>query len=128
MRRVHPGNLLITASTRTTPGTGLASVSLSLIPAGARVWGVTCAVLTALGQSQGLTGFSVGDSLLVDRWGDTISPREGTETSMVDFNDGSLPIYPTADNVVISAVGGTFNGAGVLEVTAHYDLLTHVGL
>jgi hypothetical protein len=96
-----------------------------LIPANARVAGVTSKVTTTLATTNGLTGFSIGDGTISDRWGTQTSLSANAETDQGDFADGSWPAYAAATDVVLSAVGGTFGATGQVEVTVFYFLLVH---
>ena len=95
-----------------------------MIPAGARVAGVTTQILTSLGTTQGLTSFSVGDSLLIDRWGEQHVLTAGAQTDQGDFHTSDWPVYPTDTDVILSALGGLFSG-GEVEVTTWTFFLTH---
>lgn len=126
LQKIHLGTLLQVRTT-TTPATNAASqLALSgLIQAGDRIFGVTIKLTTGLGTSSGLTAIRIGDPTTTDRWGTLSTLTVNTETSQADFGLADLPIYSSNTNVVISAVGGTFDGTGAIEVTAHYMRLTH---
>lgn len=97
----------------------------SMIPAGAMVAGVTTEILIAIGQSQGLGSITIGDGTIMDRWGVQTDLTQGAQTDQGDFQPGPWPIYPTATDVVISAIDGKFDSVGQIEVTVHYFLLPH---
>lgn len=124
-----PGSsaVFLTLVTQTTmPGAGLPTVVLTgMIPAGARVAGITTEILTSLGTSQGLTSMAVGDSNSVSRWGTQTVLSQGAQTDQGDFESSDWPIYAGAADVILSALGGLFDGVGQVEVTVHYFLLTH---
>ncbi len=126
LNKIHLGNLP-QLRTGSTPATNLAaSLSLSgLIRAGDRIRGVTIKSTTGLGTSAGLTAVQIGVGTTVDRWGTLTTLTVNTETSQGDFTLPEMPIYASNTDVVLSAVGGTFDGTGVIEVTAHYMRLTH---
>lgn len=132
LRQINLGTLLLTATVRVTPANDEVQESVDgLIPAGARVFGVTYRMLSALGSNnvnKNLTTFSLGDSIVDDRWGSGLSRLGDTESSQADFNSGDLPIYSSATAVLITADDGRFDGTGLMELTSHYMLLTHVGL
>jgi hypothetical protein len=118
---------LLTLVTRTIqPASGAALATLTgFLPAGARVFGVTTEILASLGTTQGLSSFAIGDATLMDRWGAQSVLTAGAQTDQGDFHDASLPVYPADTDVVVSAIGGVFDGVGNIEVTLHYLLLTH---
>ena len=99
--------------------TGLSGASVTasnLIPAGAIVLGVLVEVTTAI---TGATSFDVGDGATANRWGDNIAITLGTKTDLTDTTDTSVPIFPAANNVVLTAVGSNFT-AGAVRITVHY--------
>ena len=116
--------LLKTASLAATNGATALTLS-GFIPAAATAPGVTTKLLTALGASGGLTGFSVGDTSIIDRWGTSTTLTQNAVTEGGSFTPGAWPIYASAADIVISAVGGTFDGTGSFEVTLHYFLFKH---
>jgi len=95
------------------------------IPANARVAGVTTKILTGLGTTQSLTGFAIGDPVIDNRWGTQTTLTINAETDQGDFGDQGWQVYTTATNILLTALGGTFDGTGVIEVTLHYFFLTH---
>jgi hypothetical protein len=115
---------LKTVRVSVTNGASTLTVS-GLIPAGARVVGVTTEILTTFGTTGGLTGFSVGDGVLVDRWGSQTTLSAGAQTDQGDFTDGEWPVYSSANDVVLSALSGTFDSQGAIEISVWYFLMTH---
>lgn len=110
-----------------TSESGAAQIALyDAIPAAARVLGVYMVIVTTFGNSQGLTTLSIGDTISDDRWGRGIARTAGTQTTMANWRDGSLPIYPTGEDVVLVAEGGTFDAIGSGRVIVIYTLLTAV--
>ena len=103
----------------------------ALIPAGARVLTVSTKILADFGASGGLTGFAVGDGALIDRWGISAALTTNALTGSADApaaaqqRDASVPLYPSATAVVVSAQGGLFDTAGSLQVSVQYLLLSH---
>lgn len=128
LRQINIGTLLLTKTARFTPTDTQVQDSVSVILAGARIFGVTIKVITELGNGNSLTTFSIGDATLEDRWGQGIARTANTETSQANFRYADLPIYTSDTNVLITADSGTFDGTGELEVTAHYITLSHTGL
>jgi hypothetical protein len=126
LHQISLGALLSPLTRRTVPIAGAAVATLSgMIPAGARVAGVTTAIVASLGTSQGLTSFAVGDAAVMDRWGVQTILTAGAQTDQGDFRDGTWPVYASNTHVLLSALGGLFNGVGEIEVTVWYFFLTH---
>jgi hypothetical protein len=126
LHQVSVASLLIPVTQTVVPSASAATAVLTgLIPAGARVAGVTTEILTTLGTSQGVTGFSIGDGAVIDRWGTQAVLTQGAQTDQGDFLDATWPMYASATHVILSALGGLFDGAGEVEVTAWYFFLTH---
>lgn len=106
-------------------GTGVMTYA-SGIPANRRIWGVTIKIAVSFGTTGGLTGLLVGDPSDPARWSNAAIPlTANTETDEGDFSDMSLMIYPTATNLLVTAVGGLFDATGSLEVCIHSSLLRH---
>lgn len=106
--------------------TTLASVSgatvtaTSLIPAGAIVLGISTQVTVALGTGNGTTGYQVGDGSDADRWGNVTGTATTTKTKNSDWTAATVPIFTAAQNVVITANGGNFNGTGSIWIDVAY--------
>ena len=113
-----------TRQVQATAGQAALTVASLLVP-GAKVAGVTTQNLTRLGTSQGLTGVAIGDGTLMDFWGTQTTLTAGAQTTQADFRGQSWPTYPSGGNIILSALGGLFDGQGTLEVTVHYFLLPH---
>ncbi len=125
---LHEINLggLLTVRTRSVTLTAGASVSLSaMMLAGERIFGVTMKNTSALGASSGLTGVAIGDGTLVDRWGTQTTLTNGATTGPANFLNGDVPIYATDTAVILSAIGGNFDGTGTVDVQVHAFLLAH---
>lgn len=108
--------------------TTLASVSgatvtaTNLIPAKARVLGVNTKVTVALGTGGGTTGYQVGDGSDADRWGNVTGTATTTDTDGNDATADPGGYFNAANNVVITANGGNFNGTGSIRVDVFYTL------
>lgn len=95
-----------------------------LIPRGALTCGPSTRVIAALGTANSLTGYKVGDGIDDDRWGikavgvalNTVSGSADFTSTLVDMAIGS------GRDVVITAVGGTFDGTGVIRVGVRYQV------
>lgn len=99
---------------------GASVTATSLIPDGAVLVGLTTKVTTGLGTSNGTTGYQVGDGSDADRWGAVVGTASGTSSDNRDWTAGTITGFTAAQNVVITAVGGNFNGTGVIYVSAQY--------
>lgn len=125
LRQIHFGSLLLEAVTTMTPSAAVQLSVPGVLLKGARVLGVTVAVLSALGTSNSLTTFDVGYQHSVDQWGRGIAITEGTETSQEDFPIIDDLVFRAADNVLLTATAGTFDTTGLIEVKSHFFYLTH---
>jgi hypothetical protein len=124
--RLSLPSLLLRRSQRITASAGVDVLTATgLIPAGARVAGVTTEVLTGLGTTQGLTAFTIGDPVVPNRWGTQTTLTTGSQTDQGDFGDPNWQVYTVATDVQLAALGGLFDATGHIEVTAHYFFLTH---
>jgi hypothetical protein len=98
--------------------TTLASVSgasvtaTNLIPAATNVIGVNSKVTVALGTGGGTTGYQVGDGTDADRWGSITGTDTATASGMANATADPRGWFQAANNVVVTANGGNFNGTG----------------
>lgn len=99
---------------------GATVTATNLIPDGAFVIGVTTRVNTGLGVSLGTTGYQVGDGTDPDRWGAIVGTAAGTDSDNVDATANPTGAFTAANNVVLTAVGGNFDGTGAIEVAVMY--------
>jgi hypothetical protein len=117
----------VQASATITPTAGTAEArAVGLVPQGARLKAVTSRVTTALGTTQGLASFHIGDALngnlLIDRWGQDIGLALNTTTTGASFTQDTQPLAATgAGDIVLSAVGGLFDGTGAVKVLVTYE-------
>jgi hypothetical protein len=126
LHQVSVASLLVPFTRTIVPGASTPTAVLTaMLPAGARVAGVTTEILTSLGTTQGLQAFAVGDGNVMDRWGTQNVLTAGAQTDQHNFLDAAWPLYQVASDVILSGLGGLFNGVGEIEVTAWYFLLTH---
>lgn len=115
----HRGGLK--AAKATASAVSGASVALTaLIPDGAVVIGVTTKVTIALGTGGGTTGYQVGDGSDADRWGDITGTAAGTSSDNTNATATGINLFTAANDVVLTAVGGNFNGTGAIEVCVFY--------
>lgn len=103
-----------------TAASGATVTASSLIPDGALLVGVATRVTTALGTSNGTTGYQVGDGSDADRWGAITGTATTTSSDNTDATASFFGTFTSASDVVLTAVGGNFDGTGVIKVTALY--------
>ncbi len=99
---------------------GATVTATTLIPDGAVVVGVTTKVTVALGGGGGTTGYQVGTVADPDRWGVAATITAGTSTDNTNWTAGTIECFTAASDVVITAVGGNFNGTGTIYVSVQY--------
>jgi hypothetical protein len=99
---------------------GASVTATNLIPAKANVMGVNTVVTTGLGTGSGTTGYTVGDGADADRWGSVTGTVAGTDTDGNDATADPRGWFTAANNVVITAAGGNFNGTGAIFVDVAY--------
>jgi hypothetical protein len=115
--------LAIKHATTTLSGvTGATVTATSLIPAKANVLGVNTVVTTALGTGSGTTGYTVGDGADADRWGAVTGTIAGTDTDGTNATADPTGWFTAANNVVITAAGGNFDGTGAILVDVAYTI------
>jgi len=126
LHQLSLAGLLLLRTVRLRPVAGEATMTASgLFLAGARIAGVTTEITRPFGTTNSLTGFAVGDGTVVDRWGTQTSLVPPAQTDQANFQAGDWPVYASGGNAVISALSGTFDANGEVEITAHYFLLRH---
>lgn len=101
-------------------GQGVVVVS-GIVPANARTNGVYTRNLVALGNSQGLTGIDIGSHGVDTRWGRNIGIALDVRNSLGDFGLGESPVSSQAQDVLIIARGGLFDGSGQIQVYVDYE-------
>ncbi len=93
----------------------------ALIPAGATLVNVFVHNDVALGTTQGLTGYAVGDGVTVDRWGSGFPTMLNFQSTVEDFVSPDISgIFQAANRVYLSAEGGVFDGTGQITVEVKY--------
>jgi hypothetical protein len=101
-------------------GATVATTTLS-IPKYSHLIGVTTRVTTALGETNGTTGYTVGDGTDPDLWGAVTGVAIGTTTAAPDYTAvDALGPDGSDRTVTLTAVGGNFDGTGVIDVCAFY--------
>ncbi len=109
------------ASTTLSGVTGASVTATGLRPAGKRVIGVSTRILTTLGATGGTTGFQVGDGVDADRYGVQSAITAGSTTANAQATADPGGWQQAAGDVVITAVGGNFDGTGVIFVVVHTE-------
>lgn len=126
LRQVSLGALFSTSTLYISASNGAAVLTISgAIEAGWRVAGVTAEILQTFGNTGGLENIAIGDSGSYSRWGSLIERTAGTITSPSDFEGDTLPLYTTATDILITAIGGLFDATGQIELKVHYFTLAH---
>lgn len=97
---------------------GGSSLVAGFIPENTIVYGVTGQVLSDIG---GVTGLEVGVAGSSDRYGSGIGAVAG---AWLRGLTGSPMTYYTATDLLLTAVGGSFDGTGTLRVAVHFAELT----
>jgi hypothetical protein len=115
----HRGALSV-AKTTLSGVTGATVTATSLIPDGALVVGVTTKITTQLGATGGTTGYQVGDGTDPDRWGVAAAVTAGTTTDNTNATATTVQMFTAANDVVLTADGGNFDGTGVIDVNVFY--------
>jgi hypothetical protein len=110
------------ATTTVTAAAGATVTATSLIPAKANVLGVNTIVTTALGTGSGTTGYTVGDGTDADRWGAVTGTAIGTDTDGNDATADPTGWFTAANNIVITAAGGNFDGTGAIFIDVTYTI------
>jgi hypothetical protein len=110
------------ATVNAVPGSGVITVA-GMVPPGYRCLGVTSTITSSFGLSGGLTTLSIGDSVLLNRWGGSLPTTAGAQTNQLQFQAGDQPIPTVAYAVLISAQGGLFDSSGEIHVTAYWESL-----
>ena len=124
--------MALTSANQTLSAVSGATVATTggLIPAGAFLMGVTTRVNTALGTSNGTTGYSVGNGTDANLWGDVTAVAAGTASkasAIASQSSGytasdACGLYLAAQDVTLTATGGNFDGTGDIEISAFYFL------
>lgn len=109
---------MVAASVTCTAGATVTAAGL--IPDGAFVVGVSTRVTTAIGAGSGTTGYQVGDGSDADRWGAINGITTGTSSNNSDATANFTGAFTAANDIVLTAVGGNFDGTGVVRVVVHY--------
>lgn len=97
-------------------------VAAGLIPQGGRVVGVDSEVPATFGTSGSLTSLLIGGLGQEDGWGES-GTTQGSETGPENYRRGDLPIATFNEDVTVTAVGGLFDSAGTIQLTAHVIVL-----
>lgn len=114
------GSLILSQNTVAVTMSGATSTASSVFPDGAIMQAVNVLVTTTI---TGATSFKIGDGSDDDRWGATIGLTAGTKTGPADYTASGIGQVTSAQNVVLTAVGGAASfSAGVVKVQGTYLL------
>lgn len=108
------------ASTEIGAAVGATITAVGLIPDGALVLGVSTRITADLGVSSGTTGYAVGDGVDPNRWGDIVGTVAGTTSNNSNATNTAVNLFIAANNVVLTAAGGNFDGTGTVRISVHY--------
>ena len=119
-RQVNGGSLFRIEyyATDVTAAAGATVTATNLIPAKAQLIGIATRITTQLGNGSGTTGYTVGDGSDADRWGTAAAVTVGTVTDQDSATADPSGYFNAANNVVLTATGGNFDGTGVIRVIA----------
>ena len=119
-RQVNGGSLFRVEyyAANVTAAVGATATATNLIPAKAQLIGIATRITTELGASTGTTGYTVGDGSDPDRWGTAAAVTVGTVTDQDQATADPSGYFNAANNVVLTATGGNFDGTGVIRVVA----------
>ena len=96
---------------------GASSTVAGFLPANTIVYGITARVLSDLGAST----FEIGVSGSTDRYGSGIGTGAGAWARGIT---GSPLTYYAAEDLLLTASGGNFNGSGQIRLAVHFAELT----
>lgn len=108
------------ATTELTSVTGATATASNLIPAGGVVVAVTTRITTALGTSNGTTGYNIGEGVDADRWGAVSAVTAGTTSDNSNWTANTIQNFDSANDVILTAVGGNFDGTGAVRINLYY--------
>ncbi len=89
------------------------------IPAGSIVKSVGAKVNINFGTSNGLTGFMTGVTGDLDKYG--IRNGSGGATDNVDWTDTSINMQTSTQSLLITSVGGNFDGVGQIDISVGFE-------
>jgi hypothetical protein len=97
---------------------GPVSVVAAAIPADAIVYGITSRVLSSIG---GATGLEIGVAGSTNRYGSGFGTGAGAWTR--GLTSSPLAYYAPTD-LLLTALGGSFDGSGMIRLAVHFAELT----
>jgi hypothetical protein len=108
------------ATTTLTSVSGATVTATGLIPAKAFIIGVNSKITVALGVTGGTTGYAVGDGTDPNRWGDVVGTATTVASAGADATANPTGWFNAANDVVITAAGGNFDGTGSIYLDVAY--------
>lgn len=103
-------------------GTGEMRAAAAL-PANSTILGCPSILDETLSTANGLTGYTVGDDLIQDRWGSSTTLTAGTALGDGNWAGQAERICNSAADLVVRSLGGTFGPSGSITVVIHYRQL-----
>lgn len=112
------------ATTTLSAVSGASVTATGLIPARAQMLdGVISKVVTALGTTNSTTGYAVGTSGDPNLWGDVTGTATTTASGSANFTASpNLAFSTSAQDVVVTAAGGNFDGTGAIYLAVPYSM------
>ena len=102
---------------------GASVTATSLIPAGAQVLSVNSRVTTALGTSNGTTGYAVGTAADPNLWGDVVGTATTTSSGQANATADPVGVWAAAArDVIVTAAGGNFDATGAIYLDVAYTM------
>jgi hypothetical protein len=117
LAQLLPAGLVITAATVSLSGSSgdAALIASGALPANALILFVQLTVTQQFGAGNGATALDMGDSALTDRFTSGATLTVGVKP----VRHGGLPLYPAATDLVLSIIGGTFDGSGLATAVVY---------
>ncbi|QDK34538.1 hypothetical protein [Sphingomonas sp. IC081] len=121
-RRLTPGHELglYRVEARLAMTAGATLTAANLIPRGANVIALTSTISTAAGTSAGLTGYKLGTAADDDLYGVRTGVGVGGYTGNAQWTADASGVRIAAESVIVTAVGGNFDGTGEILIVANY--------
>ncbi len=104
-------------------GSGATLTATGIFPAGCIPLGVCTHVVTADGGGGGATGMDIGDGTDADAFGAAAALTLAATTDLADHTVSPLGLLTAAGDVVLTALGGTFDAASVRIQASYIQLV-----
>lgn len=117
------GRVDVTLNCADFTGTGEMRAS-AVLPANSTILGCPSIVAATLSAANGLTGYTVGDDAIQDRWGSSSVLTTGTALGDGNWNASQAQrTVNSAADLVVRSLSGTFGATGSVTVVIHYRQL-----